>query len=178
MSMTASGKLGNAIAFSVWKGAAYVRQFVIPSNPKSNTQGDNRIILGGTGRAVGKVSVGSNFETKLMTLGVIPSGQSKQSFLVKYILSHYLETVTNFNSEVAAVTGHSAYTAFSAAATTLGITEFDLSYASAAGPYNKALGVYELAKTAIALGFTGAPYTVTLASWTATQVNLLVADLQ
>ncbi len=38
LSMQASGKLGNAIVFSSWKGRAYVRALVTPANPKSGGQ--------------------------------------------------------------------------------------------------------------------------------------------
>jgi len=50
-----------------------------------------------------------------------------------------------------------------------------LAYAAIAA-YDKALGLYLIAKSALALGFTGAPYTVALTSWTATQVNAMIAD--
>lgn len=177
MSMSASGKLGDAIVFSIWKGSAYVRQFVIPSNPKTGDQGDQRVIVGGTGRAAGKVGVLSAFDTQLITLGAIPSGQSKQSFLVKYIIDHYLSTAVLYNEELVAFAAHSADTDFTAAAVELGIADFDLAYAGVANAYVKGLGVYLLAKTAIDLGFTGTPYTTALASWTSTQIDLLVADL-
>lgn len=178
MSMSASGKLGDAIVFSIWKGVAYVRQFVIPANPQSVGQGDQRVIVGGTGRAVGKVAVLSSFNDKLIALGVIPAGQSKQSYLVKYILDHYLDTVTNYNAQLAALTGHTAYTAFQTGATALGITNFDLAYASVAGAYDRGLGVFLLAKTAQALGFTGAPFTATLSAWTGADVDALVVSMQ
>lgn len=171
----ASGKIANALVFAAWKGVAYVRQYVIPSNPQSSGQGDNRIMIGGTGRAVGKISVGSSIDTKLAALNVIPSGQSKQSYLVKYILDHYLDSVTNYESQLASLTGATAYTAFGGGADTLGLTEFDLSYASTE-PYDKALGMYLIAKTCIALGFTGEPYTTALTSWTGEDVDLFVAD--
>lgn len=38
MSLDASGKLGNALVFSKWKGRNYVRQLVKPANPKSGGQ--------------------------------------------------------------------------------------------------------------------------------------------
>lgn len=38
MSLGASGSLGNAITFSKWKGRAYARELVVPSNPKSGLQ--------------------------------------------------------------------------------------------------------------------------------------------
>lgn len=38
MSLTASGTLANTLTYSSWKGRAYVRERVIPSNPKSGLQ--------------------------------------------------------------------------------------------------------------------------------------------
>lgn len=174
-SFSASGKLANSIVFAAWKGVNYVRQYVIPTNPQSADQGNVRTMVAGTGRACGKVSVGSVIDEKLADLGVIPSGQSKQSFLVKYILDHYLDSVTNYNAQLAALTGHTAYTAFGAGADALGLTAFELSYDSIA-PYDKALGLFLLAKTCQALGFTGEPYTSALSTWTGADVDLFVAD--
>lgn len=174
-SFSASGKLANSIVFAAWKGVAYVRQYVIPANPQSSGQGDQRVMIGGVGRAVGKVSVDSIIDGKLADLEVIPSGQSKQSYLVKYILDHYLMTVTAYESELAALTGHTAYTSFGGGADTLGVTEFDLAYASV-DPFNKALGLFLIAKSCIALGFTGEPYTTSLSDWTGADIDLFVAD--
>lgn len=174
-SFSASGKIANSIVFAAWKGVNYVRQYVVPANPQSSDQGDQRIIVGGVGRAVGKVSVDSTIDTKLAALGVIPSGQSKQSYLVKYILDHYLDSVTNYEAQLALLTGHTAYTAFQTGATALGITDFDLAYAST-DPFDRGLGVFLLAKTCQALGFTGEPYTTALASWTGADIDLFVAD--
>jgi hypothetical protein len=38
MSLDASGKLGNALVFSKWKGRNYIRQLVTPLNPQSGGQ--------------------------------------------------------------------------------------------------------------------------------------------
>ncbi len=38
LSLEASGKLGNALVFSKWKGRPYVRTLVTPANPKSGGQ--------------------------------------------------------------------------------------------------------------------------------------------
>lgn len=175
MSMSASGKVADSIVFSTWKGVAYVRQWLKPANPQSAGQGDTRIMVGGLGRSVGKIQVDSTIDTKLKNLGVIPSGQSKQSYLVKYIMDHYLTSLTNYTSQLASCTGHTAYTTFGSAATALGITEFDLDYATAAA-FDKALGLFLIAKSVQALGFTGAPYTDALSAWTATDVNAFKAD--
>lgn len=41
-SLQASGKLANAIVYSVWKGIPYVREYVVPSNPNSLGQRNTR----------------------------------------------------------------------------------------------------------------------------------------
>lgn len=174
-SMSAAGQVGKAIVFAAWKGVAYVRQYVIPGNPEDPDQGDARIMMGGTGRACGKVGAAKKFDDALVALGVIPGGQSKQSYLVKYIMDHYLSSVTLYAAELAAMTAHTVYGAFGTSAGLLGLTEFDLAYAAVA-PYDKALGLYLLGKTAIAIGMTIAPYTIAIADWTATQVTAHAAN--
>jgi hypothetical protein len=174
-SMSASGKLGDSMVFFPWKGINVVRQWVIPVNKMSETQGNQRIMLAGTGRAVGEIKPEKSFAQQLIDLNLIPAGQTKQSFMVKYILDHYLNSTTNYAAELAALTGHAEYDVFSTSADTLGLVEFDLDYASVA-PYNKALGLYLIAKTAIALGFTGTPYTTALTSWVTTDIEGMVAD--
>jgi hypothetical protein len=180
-SMGASGKIGDAMVFFGWKGLNVVRQWVTPVNKQSADQGDVRIRLGGLGRACGAVypntghTVVSAFAQQLIDLGLVSSGQTKQSYLVKYMLDHYLTNNTTYATELGLIVAHTAYTSFGAAADTLGIVQFDLPYATIA-PFNKALGIYLLAKSAIALGFLGTPYTVALTAWVATQIDLMVAD--
>lgn len=174
-SMSASGKIADAMVFFGWKGVNVVRQWLKPANPKSAGQGDARIIMGGTGKAVGTIRPSSAFHQQLIDLNLIPGGQTKQSYLVKYVIEHYLDNATNYAAQLAACTGHTAYASFGTLADTLSITEFDLSYATNA-PYNKALGLYLIARAAIALGFTGSPYDTALASWTATEVGEMGAD--
>lgn len=45
MSLGASGTLAGTIVFSSWKGRPYVRERVIPSNPKSGAQVGRRVML-------------------------------------------------------------------------------------------------------------------------------------
>lgn len=45
MSLDASGTLGDAITFSKWKGRNYVRERIIPSNPKSGAQTGRRAMF-------------------------------------------------------------------------------------------------------------------------------------
>lgn len=178
----ASGKFGGSMVFFTSKGRNIARQLVIPVNKMSSVQGDRRIKLGGTGRAVGEIkafvgttAVVAKFAQRLITMGLIPSGQSKQSYLVKYILSHYLTNTTDYAANLLALTSHTSYTSFQAAATTLGLVEFDLAYAGIA-PYDKALGVYLIAKTGIDLGFTGTFFTVPITAWVSATITAMVAE--
>jgi hypothetical protein len=174
-SMSASGKLGDAMVYFGWKGVNVVRGYVKPSNPMSAGQGNNRIFLGGTGRAVGEIKPSFSFAQQLIDLALIPGGQTKQSFLVKYIIDHYLTDATAYANMLAELTSHTEYDVWGAAADALGIVEFDLDYATVAA-YNKALGLYLIAKSAIALGFVGTPYTTALASWVTADISGMIAD--
>lgn len=180
-SFGASGKIGNHTVHFAWKGIQVARQWLKPSNPKSADQGDVRVVVGGIGRACGRIRVGKIYAEKLNTLGVIPDQQTKQSYMVQYIKDQFVNgagaTMTgNYASILAEITGHTSYALFQTAGESLSIADFDLTYA-AVDPFEKALGVYLLAKAAIRLGFTGSPYSVALSTWTATTINELVSDL-
>jgi hypothetical protein len=175
--MSASGKIADTIVFFGWKGVNVVRQWLKPANPQTADQGDRRIIAGGTGRAVGKIEPESDFHQQLIDLELVPGGQTKQSYMVKYIIDNYISNATNYSTELACMKAQGASSDIGTVAEALNIAEFDLDYA-AVDPYDKRLGVYLLAKAAIALSFTGSPYTKTLASWTATQWNKLQSDLE
>lgn len=177
MSMSASGKLADSIVFFTWKGRNVVRQWLKPANPQSTDQGDRRIIIGGTGRAVGKVVADGSYHDQLITLELIPGGQTKQSYLVKYILDNYLADATGYTTEGQSMKAHVGSDDIGTVAESLGILEFDLDYATIA-PYDKRLGLYLLGKAAVALGFTGTPYTKTFASWTSVQWNAMQSDLE
>jgi len=175
MSMSASGKIADAIVFFSWKGVNVVRQWLIPANPQSAGQGDQRIMIGGTGRAVGKIDAGASFAQQLIDLELIPSGQTKQSFMVKYILDHYITGATSYLAELSACTNHTSYADFTAAADVMTILEFDLDYADNA-PYDKALGLYLIAKASIDLNFDGTPYTTDIAAWVTADIDGMIND--
>ena len=175
MSMSASGKLADSIVFFGWKGVNVVRQWLKPANPQTASQGDRRIMMGGTGRAVGEILPEKVFAQQLIDLDLIPSGQTKQSFLVKYILDHYITGSTSYLVELSALTNHTVYGAFTAAAGVLAITEFDLDYATIAA-YDMGLGLYLIAKASYDLGLTGTPYTTNITAWVTADVNGMVND--
>ncbi len=176
MSMSASGKLADAIVFFTWKGRNVVRQWLKPANPEASEQGDRRIIMGGTGRAVGKMIADAGYHTQLIDLELIPGGQTKQSYMVKYIIDNYISNATNYSTELACIKAHAASDHWSTEADTLVVTEFDLDYATV-DPYDKRLGIYLMAKAAIALSFTGTPYTKTLSAWTSVQISAFSSNL-
>ena len=181
MSISASGKVADSLVFFGWKGINVVRQWLKPANPMKTAQGDRRIMIGGTGRAVGKIcpksgsTVVSAFAQQLIDLSLLPGGQTKQSFLVKYVLDHYITGITSFSAELIAVTAHTASLAFGSMATALNIVDFDLDYAAIA-PYDRRLGLYLIAKAACALGFTGTPYVSNITAWTTIDVNGMAND--
>jgi len=147
----------------------------------SAAQGNQRTILGGTGRAVGEIlpntgnTTVSAFAQQLITLKLIPGGQTKQSFLVKYIIDHYLTDATAFASMLAEFTGHTYKTVFQSSATALGLVDFSLSY-DTIDAYDKGLGLYLIAKAACAFPLSGTPYTTALASWVTADIEGMVAD--
>ena len=177
----ARGKLAKSLVFMGWKGIKTVRGWLKPTNPEREKQGNIRTIIGGLGRAVGKVVADSAFHDQLITLDLIPDQQSKQSYLVQYIKDNYIAgkgaTMTAaYVAMLAAFTGHAGEADFTAGAVALDIADFSLTYDGIA-TFDKGLGLYLLAKAAIALEFTLSPYTKTLASWTGAQVDKMIADM-
>jgi hypothetical protein len=178
MSMSASGKLGDAIVFFSWKGIDSVRQWIIPANPQSTGQGNIRTIIGGLGKAVGKFVASSPFDVKLSESGKVPAQQTRQSYLVQYIKDTYIPSQgatlkANYATILKELTGHAAYTSWEAGADDLSLVAFGMSYDDI-DDFDKALGLYLIAKAAISLNFTGSPYTKTLADWTGAEIDKLV----
>jgi hypothetical protein len=169
---SASGKIADSMVHFGWRGLNIVRQYVIPKNKMSAKQGNNRTYVGGTGRAAGKIKPNSVFANELTTLKLVVAPDTKQSMMVAYILNHYLTDATAYAAQLALLTAHTAYTSFVAEAATLGITVFSVPYDTVAD-YDAALGLYLIAKSAIALGFTMTPFTVALTAWVSTQINAL-----
>ena len=177
MSMEASGSIAGAITFAKWKGQAYVRGLVIPKNNMSEDDGDRRQIFGGIGRAASVVKPMSDYAGQLTTLNRIPAGQSKQSFLVKYIKEAYCSDATAFEAIVTAFNAHGAKSDFTAQAEALGLADLTIAYKGTTSSFGKGVMLYLLAKAAIDLGFTGTPYSVTLSTWVEAQILLLKADV-
>lgn len=176
-SISASGKLANAMVFFGWKGLNVVRQWVKPANPQSEDQGDMRLLLGGVGRAASAVKKTSDYEGQLISKELIPAGQTKQSYLVKKILDTFLYSAAQYEIVATAYGSHSAKAGFDSAAETLGLSPFDVEYKGTDTAFAGGMMVYLLAKLGTTLEFAGAPYTTALDSWTSTEITAMLADL-
>jgi hypothetical protein len=174
-SVSASGKVADSIVFFGLKGQNIVRQWLVPNNKMSATQGDTRTYMGGVGKSVGKIQVGKAIALQLTALGLVTGVNSKQSFLVAYILNNYLISTTAYAAELAAVAAHTASLAFGTQADNLTIVDFKMSYSGVA-TFSKSLGLYLIAKALIANGLTGTPYTTNITAWVAADVNGMVND--
>lgn len=178
----ARGKLASSLVFIGWKGIKTVRQWVIPANPKSVGQGNVRKIIGNLGRVVGKVAKDSAFHGQFKDLDLIPDRQSKQSYLVQYIKDNYFAgkgatMKSNYEAAITGLAAADASNAWGSGAVSLGLTAFDLDYDDITN-WRVGLGLYLLAKAAVALELQGAPYTAKApASWTAPQIQAMVADM-
>jgi hypothetical protein len=170
-----SGTIGKAVVHFSRKGQSIARQWMKPKNAKTPNQGDQRLIIGGAGRAASVVKVGSDFATMLSDMKLVKGVQTKQSYLVKEIVARYLTDATAFEALYTEFNAHTAKTDFTASAGDIGLYDLDIMYKGTAHLFSAGMMLYVLAKVAIALQFTGAPYTTALASWTVTQIDLLTA---
>ena len=177
MSITASGKLADSIVFGAWKGISYCRSWVIPVNKMSEAQGDNRQIVGGIGRAAGAVNPLSLYHLAMITANLIPNGQTKQSALVKQLKAIYMGNATAFEAVRTAFEAHTAKADFTSTAALCGLSDLNIAYKGTTNTFSKGMMLYLLAKFGIDQGFSGTPYSVTLASWAATQITLLKTKL-
>jgi hypothetical protein len=177
MSITASGKLADSIVFGTWKGIAYCRSWVVPVNKMSEDQGDNRMIVGGIGRAAAAVNPLSLYHLDMIAASLIPNGQTKQSALVKQLKAMYMGTATLFEAVRTAFEAHSAKADFTSTAALCGLSDFNVTYKGTTNLFSKGMMLYLLAKYGIDQGFTGTPYSVALGTWAATQITLLKTKL-
>lgn len=177
MSVSASGKLADSLVFGSWKGVPYCRSFVIPVNRESGDQGDNRLIVGGIGRAAKAVKPGSDYHVQMQTLNLIPNGQTKQSALVKQVKELYMADATAFEAIYTAFEAHAAKADINSAAAGIGLADFDVAYKGTTHSFSKGMMLYLIARYGIDNDFTGDPYTTAIASWDAADFTTLVGDL-
>lgn len=179
-SMGARGSLGKAIVFSFWKGTNVVREYLKPANPKSESQGDRRLMLGGLGRAPKYVQKGKIFEA--YAKAVAPTGQSWMSYFVKYIMVTYFADNEAYLAFRAAFLDHTAKALFEADAATLGLTDFVVTYSGIGYPFSAGMQLYALAVFGCdqyALDntkFTADPYATVIGSWEQAHITAMTTD--
>lgn len=174
-SMSASGTLGKALVFAGWKGIGYCREWLKPSNPQTGSQGDVRIIQGGLAKACAPIERDSDFYDRV--IGFVPAGQSWISYLIQYMRNILYFDTAHYNALLTEVANHSALSDWQDAADDANLHCFDIDYASTANAFTKEAQLYALAELGFSLGFTTAPFATALSSWSATQIDALVAEL-
>jgi len=180
-SLTASGKIGDAMVHFGWKGLNVVRGWVKPLNTQSELQGDIRVILGGLGRATRCVGATSLYRDDAKT--VQGDGQTWTSALVKYIMSNYMYDDTTFEAMITAYEAHAAKAVFETEALALNLAAFDIVYKGATGVFTAGRQLYMLGYYGIAMRlahedvFDRTPYTIALADWVQANIEALAADV-
>jgi len=179
-SISASGKIADAMVHFPWKGLSIVRKWLKPANPQSANQGNRRVMLGGLGRAPKYVQNGSAFKT--YALAVEPGGQTWLSYFVKYIMTTYFTNVAGYDALCTELGAHAAKNDFRDRANDLGLAVYDLAYKDMDNVFMPNFQLYCLAKFACDMyllnntKFNAAPYTKALATWVNADIVLMVAD--
>lgn len=180
MSITALGKFGKVIVYSIWKGVQYARMLVTPTNPEDPDQGDRRVMLGGLGRSAKYVQSLSLYETYGKVIA--PGGQSWISYYVKYIMKTYFTSVVNYDALYDEYNGHAAKQAWHAQAIALGLVAFDLDYKGMDNAFDAGFLLYCLGKYGRDqylldnTKFNSSPYDTAIADWVEAEILELVAD--
>jgi hypothetical protein len=181
LSSSASGQIAKAMVHFPWNGLNVVRRWGIPANPKSATQGDQRMILGGMAKAFGAVNKLEAYYAELVARNVVVAPQTWISYLVDRAITNYALDATAFEALVTEFEAHTENATFDTEALDRGLVNFTIPYKGTAEIFEAGLQLYISAKVAINIGFTTAPYTTALASWSAANVdthadNLFGAD--
>ena len=181
-SFSASGKIGKSLVFFSHLGRNVVRGLVTPKNPKSEGQGDSRLLLGALGTATRAVVSPSDWLSDADT--VTPSGQTWVSQMVRTIISIYGTGTTGVAALNSAFDGHSAGN-WQTQAESLGLADFTIDYATSgeqtisAGAQLYAIAAYTFnVKGSNPDLFDRAPYTTALSSWASSDVVDFVTDIQ
>lgn len=180
-SMSASGKLGNALVFFGWKGLNVVREWVIPANPRTALQNIVRFLFGVIGRAASFVRTETFYERN--ATAAAPSGQTWISALVGRILRVIIPDRATFESVRTNYLALTTVSTWQTSATDIGITSFTSVHAPEMGTATAGLQLYLLALYAVSvhdagLGIFNKPYyAVSPATWTVANIESFEADI-
>jgi len=180
MSMSAAGKLADAIVYFPWKGLHVVREWLKPANPKTADQGDQRLITGALGRATSVVGTANAFAAEVREY--MAAGLTWPSAIAKYMILNIVNDGTAWDALVTEYEAHTAKTDFDAEAAALNIQQFDIIYKGCSDLAAPGAILYCLAKFATGWellgtkGFQRSPYTTALASWLLADIQSMVAE--
>jgi len=179
-SISASGKIADAMVYFSWKGLSVVREWKVPANPQTGAQGDTRVMLGGLGRACSPVNKLSQFATYARE--TTPSGQTWVSEIQRYMFATYFTDAAAFAAHDAEEGAHGAHLDFDVRALEVGLAHFNLAYKAMATQFTRTHMLYCMAKYGCDMylndntKFNAAPYTKALATWVDADIVLLIAD--
>lgn len=180
-SISASGKIADAMVHFPWKGLNVVRGWVKPANKKTPDQGDIRQMLGGIGAASHVAQIGSACQVDLIDLA--EGVETWVSALVKYVILNIFTDAAAYEAEHALYAAHTLKSEFDATAAGLGMKDVDIVYRGTTSAFEAGFQLYMLARACIAIHatyptlFNRVPYLTALASWTLTQSGEFVLDL-
>ncbi len=179
-SVSASGKIGDAIVFFPWKGRHVVRQWLKPANPKSADQGDIRLILGALGRACSPIHTTSAVATDVRLYAAV--GATWVSEIIKYMVDQVVNDGTAWDALVTEYEAHTSVLLFDSEAAALNLAQLDISYKGMADLATPGMILYLIAKCLTnwellgTKGFQRSPYTTALASWVEATIQEMVAE--
>ena len=180
MSMSASGKIADTLVYFAWKGIHVVREWLKPANPKTNDQGDQRLITGALGRSSSVVHTTSDFAAEIREF--MTTGLTWPSAITKYMIDNVVNDGTAWDALVTEYEAHVAKTDFDDEAGDLNIQQLDIAYKGCSDLAAPGAILYLLAKFATSWellgtkGFQRAPYTTALASWVLADIQSMVAE--
>lgn len=134
LSLSASGSIAKTITFANWKGNAYVRELVIPANPRTAGQLEQRVIHGSLAKACVAVLTVNKDEALAGSLffqnarDEAPSGQSWISNLISIMSPIYATVATAYGNETGTVQGY-----FQTAGEAAGLVDYVPSYSATPG---------------------------------------------
>lgn len=179
-SFSASGKIGKSLVFFSHLGRNVVRGLVTPSNPQTEVQGNQRLLVGGIARSSKAVVYGSKYHDDV--LQVVSAGQTWNSDLVRDIVATYGTGATGMDALQTAFDAQTA-TNWEAQGILKGLATVTISYAGTIKDFTPGMQLFVLAVHAFNIKavnptlFARVPYTTALASFDNDDVVDFAEDL-
>jgi hypothetical protein len=129
LGVEATGKLGQAIVYMpiphARQGLTSVRKWLVPKNPKSESQGDVRLRTKAAGYGVSFIVDGATLQTQLEA--VTPAGKIWNAYFLGQIFG---KSFANIDAALTAWDTAANSAKWTAVATSLGMLDCDIDYAS------------------------------------------------